>query len=486
MKAHRESDSLIVLGAGESPVHTCEMPRQSRNGEGVDKHTQFSEKTSGGAGRPKQLMPIFLRGITGKARRDKKHRFKSLYSLFNPANLKSSYLGLNKKAVAGVDKVDYHTYGKDIDSNIAELVEDLKAKRYRAKLVRRAYIPKGGGKLRALGIPAISDKVLQSTGAQILSGIYEQDFMPYSYGYRPGKSTRHAIGELRHNLSKYCTWVVEADIRGFFDNIDHDWMMRMLEERVNDKAFLRLIKKWLKAGILDLDKHVINPATGSPQGGIISPVLANIYLHYSLDLWFEKVVKPSCRGYAFLVRYADDFVVGFQYHGDAQWFYRELPKRLGKFKLSLAEEKTRVMLFSRFRKRDSERLDFLGFEFRWGRSRQGKNIIKQRTSTSKFRKALTTFKEWCKEVKNKRLRWIFPKVNAKLRGYYGYYGVTFNGKRLKAFYEKVKWYLYHNLNRRSERRSFNWKTFEEIVRYYRLARPKIVWGWKRQQCLNLA
>jgi RNA-directed DNA polymerase len=220
--------------------------------------------------------------------------------------------------------------------------------------------------MRPLGIPATEDKLLQVAVAKILEAIYEQDFLDSSYGYRPGRSPKEASKDPARTLliGKYC-WVVEADIRGFFDNIDHDWMIRMLEERIDDKPFLRLIRKWLRAGILETDGQVVHPVTGTPQGGIVSPVPANIYLHYALDLWLERRIKPHCRGEAMIIRFADDFVCAFQYRSDAESFYGDLGERMGKFGLEVAPDKTRILRFCRFDLTGSGRFDFLGFEYYW-------------------------------------------------------------------------------------------------------------------------
>ena len=251
---------------------------------------------------------------------------------------------LNKKAASGVDQVSYHEYGADLNVNIQRLVERLKSKRYRAKLVRRKNIPKGEGRTRPLGIPALEDKLLQTAVSLILQAIYEQDFLPCSYGYRPKIGARDAVEELsaRLQFGKF-TYVVEADIKSFFDRIEHEWLLKMLEERVDDRPFLRLIGKWLKAGILEEDGEVLRPESGTPQGGSVSPVLANIYLHYVLDLWFERVVKKQCQGEVLMIRYADDFVCLCQYRREADRIFQVLPKRLAKFGLELAPDKSRII-----------------------------------------------------------------------------------------------------------------------------------------------
>lgn len=473
--ASRESERSILLGVGESPSH----------GEGTAKPSQPAQETAPGS-RPDCLLPTSLREIARKAKRSTSYRAGGLYGLLNPSNLTAAFLGLNKKAARGVDGVSWAEYGRNLKANIGTMVEDLKAKRYRAKLVRRVRIPKGEGKTRPLGIPAVSDKVLQSCAANILNGLHETDFLPCSFGYRPHRGAKEAVMAVREGLGNRIAWVVEADIRGFFDNLDHEWLMRMLEQRIADRPFLNLIRKWLNAGILETDGRVVSPVSGTPQGGIISPVLANIYLHYALDLWFEKVFRKDCDGSPFLVRYADDFVAGFQRRGDAYRFLAALKERLAKFKLSLAEEKTGVHLFTRFRKRESGRFDFLGFEYRWGRSRMGGDVVKTRTSPKRQQKSLAAFTAWIKEKRHKRLKTVFWELNAKLRGYYQYFGVAGNWHSLERFFEEVVRTLYRRLNRRSQRRSFSWKEFAAVMSYHGIERPRITWGRNDQSCMSFA
>lgn len=419
-------------------------------------------------------MQTSLREIANKAKREKKHRFGSLYTMLNEINLADSWKYLNKSASYGIDRVSAKEYEMNLEGNIKELVERLKRKGYHAKLVRRKYIPKPGGKQRPLGIPATEDKLVQVAVARILNAIYEQDFLPYSYGYRNGRSAKMALKELHYQLQYgWYGYVVEADISGFFDNINHDWMIRMLEERVNDRAFTRLIRKWLKAGIMEEDKSIIHPATGTPQGGIVSPVLANIYLHYVLDLWFEKVIKQRSEGRVYLFRYADDFVCLFQFKRDAEKFYEELPKRLGKFGLKLSEEKTRTVSFSKYRVEENNRFEFLGFEFSWGKAKSGKPQIKRRTSRKKFRKSLKNFKKWCKENRGLKIKEMIEKLNKKLRGYYEYYGMIGNSSSLRKFFNTIEIMLKKWLNRRSQRRSYTWEGFREMIKQYPLLKPKI-------------
>jgi group II intron reverse transcriptase/maturase len=381
---------------------------------------------------------------------------------------------IKKDAAYGVDRVSAREYEENLDENIKQLVERLKRKSYRAKLVRRQYIPKGEGKFRPLGIPATEDKLLQLAVKRILEAIYEQDFLRCSYGYRPGVGALDAVDKLKIKLQfgRY-NFVVEADIKSYFDNIDHQWLIKMLGQRIDDRAMMRLIKKWLKAGILDTDGKVIHPATGTPQGGIISPILANVYLHYALDLWFHKIVKKHCRGEACLIRYADDFVCAFQYQTDAERFYRGLDARLGKFGLQVAAEKTRVLPFDRRLLSGQSRFQFLGFEFYWGKDRSGKPHLKLRTSRQKLRSSIKRFTEWCKKNRNLKPRILFRRLNAKLRGYYNYYGVYGNDKSLMQFFQQVKRILFKWLNRRSQRRSYNWAGFKQLLQHYRIEQPRI-------------
>ena len=419
-------------------------------------------------------MQTSLRGIANKAKRLKDYRFLNLYTMLNEKHLLDSWSFIKKNAACGVDRVSAKEYEVDLQNNVNSLVTRLKRKSYRAKLVRRQYIPKGKDKQRPLGIPAIEDKLVQQCSSRILNAIYEEDFLPYSFGYRPGLGAKDAVKELHYELQYgWFSYVVEADIKGFFDNIDHDWLEQMLSQRTNDRSFLRLFRKWLKAGILDTDNHIIHPSSGTPQGGIISPVLANIYLHYVLDLWFEKYIKSQCKGSVYLCRYADDFVVLFQYKREAEWFYRELPKRLGKFDLELALDKSQIISFSKYRMHENSRFDFLGFEFRWGYNRQRKPQIHRRTSRKKFQKSIVDFKNWCREHRNYPKRILFRKLNAKLRGYYNYYGIIGNFDSLKEFFYQMTRILFKWLNRRSERKSYNWPGFKALVKHYGLLFPRI-------------
>lgn len=419
-------------------------------------------------------MQTSLQAIANKAEKEKECRFRNLYTMLNIPNLEDSWKFMNRKAAPGVDRITVREYERKLAGNVENLVERLKEKRYRAKLVKRVHIPKGKGKTRPLGLPALEDKLLQTAVARILNAIYEQDFQDCSFGYRPKVGPHDAVKDITRTLQfgKF-NYIVEADIKGFFDNIDHDRLIEMLELRIDDSAFIRLIKKWLRAGVLDTDGQVLHPATGTPQGGVVSPVLANVYLHHVLDLWFEKVVKPHCSGAAYLCRFADDFVCAFQYKKDAERFYSVLPKRLGKFGLEAARDKTRIISFSRFRKEEKTCFEFLGFEYRWGVSRKGRDLIQRRTSRKKFRNSLRNLTIWVRDKRSIRMREFFRRLNARLRGYYNYYGIIGNYRSLAEFEYHMRRILFKWLNRRSQKKSFNWQVFDRILYFYRIERPGI-------------
>mgnify|MGYP005851850943 CR=1 FL=1 len=420
--------------------------------------------------------PTSLRGIAIKAKTNKQHRFRNLYRCLNAELLYCAWADLNKGAASGVDRVTAQWYAQDLHANIQALVERLKTKRYRARLVRRVYIPKENGKQRPLGIPALEDRLLQLACAKLLAAIHEQDFLNCSYGYRVDRSAHDAVGELTRELQfgPY-HYLVEADIRGFFDHMDHDWLLRMLEQRIDDRAFLNLIRKWLKAGILETNGAVIHPETGAPQGALVSPVLANVYLHYALDLWFERVVKAHCRGKALMVRYADDWVCAFQHEADAVRFYRTLPKRLKKFSLDVADEKTNCLPFSRQHLRKGKRFTFLGFEFYWERDRKGLPRVKRRTAPKKLQGACRRIKEWIKDNRHLPKRDFVRGLNQRLTGHYRYYGIIGNGHSITRFYHWAMECVFKWLNRRGgKRRSFTREVFWRAVNRGLFRPPRIM------------
>ena len=416
-----------------------------------------------------------LLALSEKAKKEPKYRFRGLGRLLSLPMLHECYHSLRKQAASGMDGVSWEDYGEGLSEKLEKLHERLRTGRYRAKLVRRKYIPKADGKRRPLGIPALEDKIVQKAVARILEAIYETDFLECSAGYRPGRGARGASQQLGYELyNSKVGWIVEADIKGFFDHVDHDWLARMIEQRCHDRGFVRLIRKWLRAGVLEEDGSVLHPATGTPQGGIVSPVLANIYLHYVLDLWIEKVVRKSNRGQMVYLRYADDFVIGFEREEDAQACFGRLPERLAKFGLTLAADKSGIHRFERRSGPASKRFTFLGFDFYWSRTREDKPTLRRRTNAKKFRGSLAALKEWLQKNRHERIRTVAVRLRQVLQGHYNYYGVIGNATRLGSYWTAVQKLCFRWLNRRSQRRSYNWTGFNEMWQSLRLPPPRLV------------
>jgi group II intron reverse transcriptase/maturase len=419
--------------------------------------------------------PTSLQGLANKAKRNKQHRFRDLYGCLDADLLLACWRDLNKQAASGVDGLTAQAYEVNLQANITALAQRLKGKRYRAKLVRRCYIPKENGSERPLGIPALEDKLVQLACAKLLTAIYEQDFLDCSYGYRPGRGTQDAVRDLTFDL-QYGTYgyLVEADVTGFFDQLDHTRLLTMLRERIDDRALLRLIRKWLKAGVLETDGRVVHPETGSPQGGCISPVLANVYLHYALDVGFAKEVKTHCRGEALLCRYADDWVCAFRYQDDAEWFYRALPTRLAQYNLQVAPDKTHLLRFSRFHPSMRRRFTFLGFEFYWMPDRQGVPRVQRRTARKKLQAACRRITAWIKQHRHLPGRAFYRQLNLRLRGHYTYYGLHGNSRSLSRFFERAMRCTFTWRNRRGgKRQSFTWEQFTQGWDRIGIARPRI-------------
>jgi group II intron reverse transcriptase/maturase len=364
-------------------------------------------------------------------------------------------------------------YGRNLEANLNDLVDRLIRNAYRARLVKRVRIPKDNGKDRKLGIPTLEDRLLQKAVSLILEAIYESTFLDCSHGYRPGRSPKGAVKAIRDELNfGVYDYVVEADIKGFFDNLDREWLIKMLEMRIEDRKLIRLIRKWLNAGILETDKMVLNPLTGTPQGGIVSPILANVYLHYGLDMWMENSVKKSIKGRMKYVRFADDFVCAFSLKMDAERVYRKLPKRLGKFGLEVAQEKTRIITFGRFRSKANGRFDFLGFELFWGKCRNGMPHLKRRTSRKRQRRALKAVGEWIEKNRSRKMGDLIDVLNRKLQGHYNYYGVIGNTAGIGAFHHQVTRLLFKWLNRRSQKKSMTWPQFTRRIKE-KLSKPRV-------------
>ncbi len=412
--------------------------------------------------------------IAKRAREDHKLKFSTLMHHFSEENLEQCFHEQDGKKAVGVDGVRKEEYSRELDQNLTTLVGKLKRFSYRPQPVRRVMIPKEERKLRPIGISIFEDKLVQSMAAKILEAIYEQDFMECSYGFRPGRGCHSTVRSTYQLLMKERVgWVVDLDVRAYFDSVDHKWLVRCLQERVSDRKFLRLIQRMLKAGVLTEGEFQVSEE-GTPQGSIVSPVLSNIYLHYVMDLWFEKVAKKKMKGYAAMRRYADDIVVFFQHEEDARRFMQEVKERMGKFGLSLHPQKTRLVRFQRYDKQ-SGIFDFLGFTFYWGKTGKGLRVLKCRTSKKRFISKVKRFKEWIKGIRNRvRLREIWKGASQKLQGHFAYYGVSWNSKKLGHFYQECWKLLYKWLNRRSQRRSFSQEQFKSWLRLEPLPQPRVV------------
>ena len=439
------------------------------------------EKTSAARSGGEQVATKLHR-IAEKARKEPSFKFTSLFHLMNEDLLRGCFRQLRGDAAAGIDKVTKATYAERLDADLSELVERLHRMAYIPQPVRRKYIPKPGStKQRPLGIPPLEDKLVQSGMVRIMEAVYEQDFIDDSYGFRPGRSCHQALRDLSKTVEhKPISYIVEADIKGFFDHVDHEWLMRFLAHRIGDKRILRMVRRFLKAGVSE-DGSIRISNEGTPQGGVISPLLANIYLHYALDLWFEKVFRKRCRGFARLIRYADDFVVCFQYQADAEAFEAALGRRLGKFGLEIEPLKTKVLEFGRDAVRNArgkgERpmsFDFLGFTHYCGTRRNGTGFrMKRVTSRKKFTAKLKAFKDWLKQSRTMRTGELWAIVQAKLRGHYAYYGVSDNQRGIKRFSEEVTKLLFKWLNRRGKRGCLTWEKFLLMLRLFPLPKPRV-------------
>ena len=431
----------------------------------------------------REMVATKLQRIAEKARRESGCRFTSLFHLMNVEMLRECFRQLRKDAAAGIDKVTKKEYGANLEKNLTALVEKLHRMSYIPLPVRRVYIPKpGSSKERPLGIPALEDKLVQAGLARILSAIYEQDFIDDSYGFRPGRGCHDALRALSDEVEGGRThYIVDADIKGFFDNVDHEWLMKFLGHRIVDKRVLRYVKRFLKAGIME-EGAVSASDKGTPQGGIVSPILANIYLHYSLDLWFTRVFQKGCYGQSRMIRYADDFVVCFQREVDAIRFRHELDERLFRFGLEISPEKTKTIEFGSFAEAKAKKrggkaatFDFLGFTHYCSRSRNGRHFrMKRVTSHKKFTAKIRMFRDWLKASRTLPTDELMEKVASKLRGHFAYYGVTDNSKGISRFAYEIRCLLFKWLNRRGKRGCMNWEKFNLFLKKFPLPRPRIM------------
>lgn len=425
--------------------------------------------------------------ITRTAKEQPKFRFTFLKYLLNEAYLMECYHQLKTGKAAGVDGRTLESYTeKEMREAIRKTIEDMKANHYRPQPVRQVKIPKENGKQRTLGIPTVIDKVVQLGCARILEAIFEPTFLPVSFGYRPGRNAHECLKEINHMvMGKPVNYILEADIEGFFDHVDHDKMITCLEERIGDPRFINLIVSFLKAGVMEghQKKETIE---GTPQGGILSPILANIYLHYVLDLWFTKREQSVLTGYSQLVRYADDFVIGIQHEQDARRIQEDLKERLKTFGLTLSTEKTNLIEFGRFAEENKKKQDgtkpqtfnFLGFTHYCDYTRDGRFAMKVRTSRKRFNRALKATSDWFKVVRTKvPIQELWTILKMKLQGHYQYYGVSGNFADIKTYYHQTRQAAYKWLNRRSQKKSWNWEQFNNYTMRYPLPQPKLYYAF---------
>jgi group II intron reverse transcriptase/maturase len=393
--------------------------------------------------------------------------------------LKEAYGRTRKDGATGVDDMTAAQFETDLENNLSSLWRRFKSGSYFAPPVKRVYIPKevGGEPIRPIGIPTLEDKILQRAVVMLLAPLYERDFLDCSYGFRPGRNAHQALEALWQaimGMGSVC-WVLEVDIKSYFDTVKHGYLRDFYKKRVRDGVVNRVLGKWLKAGVME-DGTLRYPQEGTPQGGVISPLLANIYLHEVLDVWFEQEVRPRLRGRAELIRFADDFVIVFSNEGDAHRVCEVLTKRFERFGLTIHDTKTRLVDFLHPGRRDKkpEVFNFLGFTHYWGKSRKKKWVVKRKTAKKKLKQAVRRVYEWCKRNRHKSVEEQWRTLSRKLHGHYGYYGITFNMRGVISFYEEAKRSWRKWLNRRSRDKDMPWERFNRLLKRYPLPTPRIV------------
>jgi RNA-directed DNA polymerase len=468
MHGQGQSDRPVV--PTKSPNKAGEPAAEGMEGRGLAKGNpsqQTAPRTQSRVGAPSAL-----ERVREAAERDKTVRFTTLlHHVYNVEHLRAAYFALKRAAAPGVDGQTWEHYGEALEANLADLSERLKRGAYRAKPVKRAYIPKADGRQRPLGIPTLEDKLVQRATTEVLNTIYETDFLGFSYGFRPGRNPHHALDALYAGLlTQKVNWVLDADIRGFFEAIDHGWLVKFIEHRIADQRVVRLIQKWLNAGVLE-DGTRTWREKGTPQGGSISPLLANVYLHYVFDLWVQRWRRTQAHGDVIVVRYADDFIVGFQHRADAERFLAELRERLAKFSLELHPEKTRLLEFGPYaaeHRRGAgegkpETFDFLGFTHICGQKRNGRYTVVRQT----IRKRLQAKLSEVKAELRRRLHDPIPQVGRWLRsvvdGHIRYYGVPMNSSALHTFRYRVAWLWQRALARRSHTGHVSWERMRRLI-----------------------
>ena len=425
-------------------------------------------------------METKLGRIADKSAREARPIFTSLYHLLNEEMLLKCHRELSGNKAVGIDEVTKEEYSRNLEENIQRLVTKLKHKAYKPQPVKRVYIPKANGSKRPLGIAAYEDKIVQLGLKKILEAVYEPKFQNEMYGFRPRRNCHMAIKSMCGSIiRKRIDYIVDADIKGFFDHMNHEWVLKFVGYYIKDPNILNLINKFLKAGVLDEGRYETN-SEGSVQGGNISPILANIYMHHVLVLWYKAYFEKRGRGNSFLVVYADDFIAGFETKSEAERYYRELQERLSKYGLEIETSKSRLLEFGRYarerRKRRGEgrpeTFDFLGFTFYCGETLEGRYCVIPRTNSKRFRKSLKEMNLWLKHNRNIPLKELMPRLNQKLVGHYRYYGVSYNVQMLIKYHYYVVNMLFKWLNRRSQKKSFTWEQFHMMLTYYPIVKPK--------------
>ena len=413
----------------------------------------------------------------GTKRKDIKYQLEQGYKLqtimhyVNKETLKKQHEKQEEGKASGIDGMTKEKYGINLERNIDNLLERMKKFSYHPRPVRKTYIPKANGKLRGLGIPCYEDKLVQGAMADVLNEVYENIFYNFSYSFRPKKNCHQAISQINWLImTKKVNYILDADIKGIFDNIDHDILMMFLEHEIADKNFLRYVKRFLKAGVIE-DYKYYESDKGTPQGGLISPILANVYLHYVLDNWFQ-VIKKKLKGEAYLIRYADDFVLMFQYEETAKEFYKILVERMRKFKLELAEDKTRILPFGRF-KGTKETFDFLGFTFSNGTTLTGKYRPNIKTNKKRLKQKFEVVKKWLHDKMHEPIIEVGKSIKRKIIGHYTYYGINGNYSSLLKFYKYMKYTWYRTLRKRSQKNKIKYRDFLRIWQYLEMPMPEI-------------
>jgi group II intron reverse transcriptase/maturase len=474
-----QSDSPVVPGKSANKA-TPEEAAEQMEGRGLVKGNANESPMSRAQSREASMGEAIKR-IRQAVRREPKERMISLYHhVYRVENLREAYYELKKDAAAGIDGVTWQQYGEGLEGNLEDLSGRLRRGGYRAPAVKRVYIPKADGRKRGLGIPALEDKIVQRVAAKVLTAIWEQEFKGFSYGFRSGRTAHQALDAIAVGIEQRgINWVLDADIRGYFDTINHEWLEKMIEHRIGDRRMIALIRRWLRAGVLE-DEELRRSEEGTPQGGLVSPILANVYLHNVFDEWAQRWRKREARGAMIMVRYADDFVVGFEHREDAERFQRELRERMRKYSLELHEEKTRLIEFgkhaeSRRQKRGEgkpETFNFLGFTHICGKTRKGRYTVVRKTMRKRMQGKLKELKKEFRQRMHDDVRDQADWVRAVLRGHYQYYGVPFNSASMWTFMYHVKAMWFKTLRRRSQKTKLTWELFGRKVRRW-VPNPRI-------------